>query len=134
MIFSTTERLEGYEIEQYLGVVSGRAIQATAFTRDIFAKVKDTFGGRARGYEKDLDSALKKAFSEMARAAEELGADAVVGIKLDVEGLGEHGTLFLAVFVGTAVKLKQGREKDGEHADHQKGSLRSEGEGSEGQG
>ena len=106
MIFSTTDTVQGKEISEYLGIVVGKAVKGIVFVKDIFAKVRDVVGGRVKSYEKEVESAVEAAFNEMADAARKLGADAVVGIRCELEPLGEKGTLIAIVFTGTAVRLK----------------------------
>jgi len=110
LIYTTSDIVEGREIAEYLGIVVGKAVKGVVFVRDIFAKVRDVVGGRVKSYEKELESAIEAAFNEMAEAAQKLNADAVVGIRCDLEALGEKGTLVGVVFTGTAVRLR-----DAEH-------------------
>ena len=106
MIISTTDGIEGRRIAGYLGVVSGDAVMGTNVFRDLFAGLRDIVGGRSGAYEKELKRAKKLALEEMAREAEELGADAIIGVDLDYEHLGSEGRSMLMVSAnGTAVKL-----------------------------
>lgn len=109
MIFTTTDTVEGREVVEYLGVVVGKTVKGIVFVRDIFAQVRDVVGGRVKSYEKEVESAIETAFNEMAEAARKLGADAVVGVRCDLEALGERGTLVTVVFTGTAVRLRDAR-------------------------
>lgn len=112
MIFTTTDVLDGDRpVAEYLGVVVGKSVRGIVFTRDIFAKARDIFGGRVRGYEKELDQAFKEAFEDLVETANKLGADAVLGLRCAVESVGEGGKLLLVSFIGTAVKLGERREK-----------------------
>jgi uncharacterized protein YbjQ (UPF0145 family) len=106
MIVSTTESIEGRRIAGYLGVVSGDAVMGTNVFRDMFAGLRDIVGGRSGAYEKELKKAKRLALEEMIEEAEELGADAVVGVDLDYEHLGSDNRSMLMVSAnGTAVKL-----------------------------
>lgn len=106
MIISTTESIEGRRIAGYLGVVSGDAVMGTNVFRDMFAGLRDIVGGRSGSYEKELKKAKRLALEEMVEEAEELGADAVVGVDLDYEHLGSDNRSMLMVSAnGTAVKL-----------------------------
>ena len=106
MIISTTDSIEGRTIASYLGVVSGDAVMGTNVFRDMFAGLRDLVGGRSGSYEKELRKAKQLALEEMAEDAKELGADAVVGVDLDYEHLGNEGRSMLMVSAnGTAVKL-----------------------------
>jgi uncharacterized protein YbjQ (UPF0145 family) len=106
MIISTTDSIEGRTIAGYLGVVSGDAVMGTNLFRDLFAGLRDLVGGRSGAYEKELKKAKQLALEEMVEEAEELGADAIIGVDLDYEHLGSDGRSMLMVSAnGTAVKL-----------------------------
>jgi uncharacterized protein YbjQ (UPF0145 family) len=106
MIISTTDGIEGRRIAGYLGVVSGDAVMGTNVFRDMFAGLRDIVGGRSGAYEKELKQAKRLALDEMVEEATELGADAIVGVDLDYEHLGNEGRSMLMVSAnGTAVKL-----------------------------
>ena len=106
MIISTTDGIEGRRIAGYLGVVSGDAVMGTNVFRDMFAGLRDIVGGRSGAYEKELKRAKRLALEEMVAEAEDLGADAIVGVDLDYEHLGSDNRSMLMVSAnGTAVKL-----------------------------
>jgi uncharacterized protein YbjQ (UPF0145 family) len=103
MIHSTTPAVPGYEITQCHDVVTGEAILGANIFKDFFAGIRDIVGGRSGAYEKELAKAREIAFGEMDRLAEELGANAIVGIDIDYETIGQ-GMLMVAVS-GTAVRV-----------------------------
>ncbi|HRI88011.1 MAG TPA: heavy metal-binding domain-containing protein [Candidatus Hydrogenedentes bacterium] len=105
MIFSTTPTLENNPIAQYCGVVTGEAILGANIFRDMFAAVRDIVGGRSASYEKELRHAREIAFEEMAQAAQDLGANAIVGIDIDYETVGQGSMLMVSVS-GTAVRVE----------------------------
>ena len=105
MIISTTNTLEGYSIGEYKGIVTGEAILGANIVRDFFAGIRDIVGGRAAAYEKELRKAREHAFEEMREQAIERGADAIVGVDIDYETLGENGGMLMVTAAGTAVKL-----------------------------
>ena len=102
MIHSTTPPLEGKTISQYLGVVTGEAILGVNIVKDFFAGIRDIVGGRAAGYEKELQKARVIAFEEMDEQANNLGANTIVGIDLDYETVG-GGSMLMVTVSGTAV-------------------------------
>jgi uncharacterized protein YbjQ (UPF0145 family) len=102
MIISTTPALEGYQIDQYLGLVSGETIIGANIFKDFFASITDIVGGRSSAYEQVLREAKAIAISEMEAQARQFGANAIVGIDLDYETIRE-GMLMVSVS-GTAVK------------------------------
>jgi uncharacterized protein YbjQ (UPF0145 family) len=105
ILVTTTPDFQGRPIQQYLGVVCGEAIVGAAFFKDFFAGIRDVIGGRASGYEKTLSKARAAAIDDMKEAAAELGANAIVGIDLDYEVLGETNGMLMVTVSGTAVKI-----------------------------
>ncbi len=105
MIMTTTDGVEGRRIAEYRGLVSGQAILGANFIKDFFAGIRDVVGGRSGSYEKVLRDAREAALEDMAEEAKKLGADAIVGIDLDYETIGDKGSMLMVSANGTAVKL-----------------------------
>lgn len=103
MIISTTPSLDGYQIDQYLGIVSGETIIGANVFKDFFASITDIVGGRSSAYEQVLREAKATAMAEMEMQARHFGANAIVGIDLDYETI-RDGMLMVTV-AGTAVKV-----------------------------
>jgi uncharacterized protein YbjQ (UPF0145 family) len=103
MLLTTTSVVEGRPVTQYLGVVTGEAIIGANIFRDMFATVRDIVGGRSATYERGLAEARRTALTEMEQHAKELGANAVVGIDLDYEVLGQNNGMLMVSVSGTAV-------------------------------
>ena len=101
MLMTTTPSVEGKQIVRYLGVVTGETIIGANVFRDFLAGVRDFFGGRSV-----LREAKDTALEEMARQAEALGANAVVGIDLDYETVGGSGSMLMVTCSGTAVRVE----------------------------
>lgn len=106
MIIATTHTLQGRDVEDYLGIVTGEAIQGAHIGRDILAGIRDVFGGRSAAYEQTLRQAREEALREMVHAAKARGADAVIGVDIDYEVLGKTGGMLMVTAAGTAVKLR----------------------------
>ena len=106
MILSTTPTIEGRRIVEYKGVVFGEVIAGVDFLRDIAASIRNFVGGRSGSYEEELINARSQAMDEMRHRAQELGADAVVGIVIDYEVLGANNGMLMVTASGTAVKLR----------------------------
>ncbi len=106
MIVSTTPSLEGTPVTEYLGLVSGETILGANIIRDFMAGITDIVGGRSRAYEESLVEAKETALREMIERAQELGADAIVGVDLDYETVGQGSMLMVSVS-GTAVRLSR---------------------------
>ena len=105
MIVTTTDGVDGRSITAYKGVVSGEAIIGANIFRDMFAGIRDIVGGRSGSYEKSLREARQIALSELEDEARKLGANAVVGVDLDYEVIGEQGSMLMVSASGTAVVL-----------------------------
>ena len=106
MLMTTTPSVEGKQIVRYLGVVTGETIIGANVFRDFLAGVRDFFGGRSGSYEAVLREAKDTALEEMARQAEALGANAVVGLDLDYETVGGSGSMLRVTCSGTAVRVE----------------------------
>ena len=105
MIVTTTPTIEGRTIREYKGVVFGEVISGVNFIRDFAASIRNIIGGRSGSYEEELLRARNQAMDELADRAARLGADAVVGIDIDYEVLGENNGMMMVTASGTAVKL-----------------------------
>lgn len=105
MILTTTQSIEGRTIVEYKGIVFGEVISGVNFFKDFGAGIRNLIGGRSSSYEKELLEARRKALSELEEMARLMGADAVVGIDIDYEVLGEGGGMLMVTASGTAVRL-----------------------------
>jgi uncharacterized protein YbjQ (UPF0145 family) len=107
MLIVTTPQLEGKPVKRYYGVVSGEAILGANIFRDLFAGIRDIVGGRSAAYEQELRKAKQIAMDEMAQQAEELGANAILGVDLDYENIqmGQGGGMLMVSASGTAVQV-----------------------------
>lgn len=103
MLLSTTNTIENKNIVKYVGLVTGEAIIGANLFRDIFAGIRDIVGGRSGSYEEVLREAKDNAVSEMEENARQLGANAVIGIDLDYETVGQNGSMLMVTASGTAV-------------------------------
>ena len=105
MILTTTPTIQNRQITQYLGLVTGETITGANLLKDLSASLHDIFGGRSSSYEKVLQESKDTALKEMTERAMQLGADAIVGIDLDYEALGQNSSMLMVTCSGTAVKL-----------------------------
>lgn len=104
MLLTTTNTLEGKEIIQYFGIVSGETIIGANIVKDFLAGITDIVGGRADSYENVLRQGKEIALQEMSDQAIRMGANAVIGIDLDYEAIG--GSMLMVTAAGTAVRYK----------------------------
>jgi uncharacterized protein YbjQ (UPF0145 family) len=105
MIMTTTPGVDGRSIKEYLGIVTGEAVLGANIFKDIFAGIRDIVGGRSGAYENELRKARAIALQELEAEAAKLGANAVVGIDLDYEVLGDKSGMLMVSVSGTAVRL-----------------------------
>ena len=103
MIVTTTNSVEGYKITDYKGIVVGEAIMGANVVRDFFAGITDIVGGRAGAYESKLQDARDTAMRELEERARAAGGNAVVGVDLDYEVVGD--SMLMVSVSGTAVVI-----------------------------
>jgi len=108
MIVTTTDSIAGMSITDYKGIVSGTAIHGVNVGKDFKAFGRNIVGGRASAYEDEIDKGQGEAMAEMQKAAEDLGANAIVGVSLDIEGVGTNTSMLLVTVSGTAVVVTSG--------------------------
>jgi uncharacterized protein YbjQ (UPF0145 family) len=106
MIVTTTPSVEGRRITRYCGVVAGEAILGANLFKDLFAGIRDLVGGRSATYERELQRARDIAMQELQQRAQEFGANAVVGVDLDYEVLGQGNGMLMVSASGTAVVVE----------------------------
>jgi uncharacterized protein YbjQ (UPF0145 family) len=106
MLITTTPSVEGRKITKYCGVVAGEAILGANLVKDLFAGIRDLVGGRSATYEKELQQARDIALEELQDKARDLGANAVVGVDLDYEVLGQTNGMLMVSASGTAVVIE----------------------------
>ena len=106
MVTTTTNSIEGKVIKEYKGIVFGEVISGVDFVKDFAASFTNIFGGRSNSYEGELVTARANAMNEMENRAAELGANAVVGVDIDYEVLGQNGSMLMVTASGTAVVIE----------------------------
>ena len=106
MIVSTTNTLEGKRVTEYLGVVHGCAVMGSNLFRDFFAGIRDVVGGRVGSYETVVTDAKQAALAQLVEQAEDLRADAVIGVSFDHDSIGgDNKTILMVSATGTAVRF-----------------------------
>jgi uncharacterized protein YbjQ (UPF0145 family) len=106
MIVTTTPGIEGKRIVRYFGLVTGEAILGANIFKDLFAGIRDIVGGRSAAYEQELRKARDIALKEATQAAADLGANALVGVDIDYETVGQGGSMLMVSISGTAVTIE----------------------------
>lgn len=105
MLITTTSSIEGETIKEYRGIVFGEVINGVNFVKDFTAGITNFIGGRAEMYEEELINTRADAITEMTKRAEKIGANAVIGVKIDYEPMGQNSTMLMVVASGTAVVI-----------------------------
>jgi uncharacterized protein YbjQ (UPF0145 family) len=105
VILTTSPTVEGHPITAYLGIVTGDAILGANVFKDLFAGIRDIVGGRSAAYEAELRRAKGIALQEIETQAVALGANAIIGLDLDFETVGQNGSMLMVSASGTAVTI-----------------------------
>lgn len=110
MLVVTTSEVQGQTIRRHIGVVTGEAILGANIFKDLFAGIRDIVGGRSGAYEAELRKARQIALDEMTTQAQEMGANAVIGVDIDYESIqmGQGGGMLMVSASGTAVEMEKG--------------------------
>lgn len=107
MIIATTNYVPGMEVVEYKGFATGEVVAGINFIKDIGAGIRNLFGGRVQGYEDEIIQARTEALKELEARAAAMGANAVIGVRIDFDALGSNGNNMLLVTVtGTAVVVR----------------------------
>jgi len=108
MIITTTDVIQGVQIDSYLGIVTAEVVYGTNALRDFFAGIRDIVGGRTGSYEQIFEKGQREAIAELQRRAQSMGANAVLGVEIDTGTINvdQKGALLLITAIGTAVKLR----------------------------
>ena len=108
MLTTTTNIVQGYEVTNYLGIVTAEVVYGTNVLRDFFAGIRDVIGGRTGSYENIFEKGQLEAIKKLEKRAQKLAANGVIGIELDTGTINvdEKGVLFLITATGTAVQLE----------------------------
>jgi len=104
MLLATTDTICGKTICKHLGLVRGNTIRARHIGRDIMAKVKNVVGGEISDYTKLMGESREQAIDRMVEEAQELGANAVVGVRFSTSEVMDSAAEILVY--GTAVMVE----------------------------
>ena len=103
MVITTTNEIQDKKVVEYKGIVFGEVISGINMFKDMGASLRNIFGGRSKGYEDELLTARENALEEMKTRAAGLGANAIIGVKMDYEVLGADNGMLMVTCSGTAV-------------------------------
>lgn len=105
MIISTTGSIDGKPVREYKEIVFGETIIGANIFKDILAGIRDIIGGRSGAYERVMMEARETSLREMKERAAQIGANAIIGVKVDYETVGTGNGMMMVVASGTAVVL-----------------------------
>ena len=103
MLMTSSDAIPGRDIDETLGLVTANTVRARHIGRDILASLKNIVGGEIGAYKQLLTESRQQALEELNAAAEELGADAIVGVRMATSTVAS-GAAEILVY-GTAVRL-----------------------------
>ncbi|MCE5213761.1 MAG: YbjQ family protein [Methanobacterium sp.] len=108
MLVLTSPTIQGKEITEYYGIVTGDALLGANLYKDLFSGVRDVVGGRTSKYEEELTNARNLALDSMIEEAEKKGANAIIGTRVSYHNLGgTMGNTIMVTIVGTAVSYQE---------------------------
>lgn len=105
MILTTTSTIEGHPVQQYLGIVNAQSIIGANIFKDFLGGLRDVFGGRSGTYERVIEEAKEDALRELQQKAQSMGANAILGVDLDFETVGNSGSMLMVIASGTAARI-----------------------------
>ena len=103
MLTVTTQSIAEHNITKTLGLVRGGTVRSKHIGTDIVASLRNLVGGEQTGYTSLLAGAREQALDRMIAEAEKMGADAVVGLRMETSTIASGASEIIAY--GTAVKL-----------------------------
>lgn len=107
MLVVTTENFgDVHKITAYHGTVTSEVIFGANVVKDFFAKIRDVVGGRSGSYEDAIKTAKVQAIKDLISQTESAGANALVGLKIDYEVVGQNGSMLMACASATAVSIE----------------------------
>jgi len=107
MILTSSNTLENKDIIEYKGLVTGESLIGANIYKDLFSGVRDVVGGRTSRYEEEIQKARDLSVNSMIEKAEQLGANAIIGLKISYDNLGgTMGNTILVTAYGTAIKYE----------------------------
>jgi len=108
IILTTEGVLSGYDVTERIEVITAECVFGMNMFRDMFAGVRDIFGGRSSAAQKVLRESRRVCLTELRREALITGANAVIGIDLAYNEIsGDGKSMLFLVASGTACKVKK---------------------------
>ena len=107
MFITTTFDFEGYRIMEYKGMVRGIVVRSPTVVQGIVGGLKNIIGGRIGAYTEMCEQARQQAYDAMLKHAQELGANAIVGVRYDASEVVSTGSASEVLCYGTAVIIQK---------------------------
>lgn len=124
VLVSTTEELDGWEVTEYLDVVSAHVVAGTNVFSDVAASFSDVFGGRSSSYKKQLEDINEEVTRELKEKAAQQGADALLGLKVDHDEIsGQQKGMLMVTATGTAVRAERSSEPERQETTDESGPV-----------
>ncbi len=103
VLVTTTPTIDGVKIKKYIEPVSSHVVIGTNIFSDIFASLKDFFGGYSSSYQRKLKNIYEKATTKIKKLAYTKGANCILGLKVDIsEVSGKNVSMLMITMTGTA--------------------------------
>ena len=106
LFVTTTFTIEGYRIVEYRGLVRGIIVRAPTIIQGFFGGLKNIIGGQIYQYKEMCEQARQQAYDEMIEHAEDVGANAIVGVRYDAAEVVSKGSATEVLCYGTAVVIE----------------------------
>lgn len=104
---TTSGSIDGWDIEEHLGVVACHVVAGTGFFSDLLAGFSDFFGGRSETYQRQLTSLYDEAISRLMQKANERGGNWLVGLRVDLDQVtGKGKQMFMVTGLATVVRAR----------------------------
>lgn len=100
----TINEVPGKKVTEVLGYVKGSTVQTKNIGKDILAMFKSLIGGEISSYTEMMNDARKVATERLLKDAEALGANGVIGFRLQTSSV--MGGAAEIIAYGTAVKFE----------------------------
>ncbi len=108
LILTTETTMAGYEVEERIEIITAECVFGMNMFRDMFAGIRDIFGGRSSASQKVLRDSRRVCLTELRREALIVGANAVIGVDLDYNEIsGDDKSMLFLVASGTAVRVRK---------------------------
>jgi uncharacterized protein YbjQ (UPF0145 family) len=104
---TTTFTIEGYRIREYKGVARGIIVRSPTIAQGIVGGLKNIIGGRIGAYTEMCEQAREQAYELLVEHAQQMGANAIVGMCYDASEVVSKGSATEVLCYGTAVVIER---------------------------